>query len=325
MIEVQGLTKVYGNKAAVDNLTFSVEKGEVVGFLGPNGAGKTTTMRVLSCFMPPTSGSAKVAGYDIHADSIEVRRRIGYLPEHVPLYTELTVTQYLNFVAEAKAVPRVQRRQKVGEVIERCLLHDVRGRIINTLSKGYRQRVGLAQALLGDPPVLILDEPTIGLDPKQIIEIRNLIRQMQGERTVLLSTHILPEVSVVCQRVIIINEGRIVAVDTPENLTRRLQRSTQVLLQVEGPPDQVTGRLREMAGILRVEMKDGGGVLGRYVVETEKDCDLRRELAHVVCSSGWGLLELRPVDMSLEDIFIRLVTEEQDSMTVDRSPVTLNG
>lgn len=325
MIEVQGLTKVYGNKAAVDNLTFSVEQGEVVGFLGPNGAGKTTTMRVLSCFMPPTSGSAKVAGYDIHADSIEVRRRIGYLPEHVPLYTELTVTQYLNFVAEAKAVPRLQRRQKVGEVIERCLLHDVRGRIINTLSKGYRQRVGLAQALLGDPPVLILDEPTIGLDPKQIIEIRNLIRQMQGERTVLLSTHILPEVSVVCQRVIIINEGRIVAVDTPENLTRRLQRSTQVLLQVEGPPDQVTGRLREMAGILRVEMKDGGGVHGRYVVETEKDCDLRRELAHVVCSSGWGLLELRPVDMSLEDVFIRLVTEEQDSMTVDRSPVTLNG
>jgi ABC-2 type transport system ATP-binding protein len=325
MIEVQGLTKVYGNKAAVDNLTFSVEQGEVVGFLGPNGAGKTTTMRVLSCFMPPTSGSAKVAGYDIHADSIEVRRRIGYLPEHVPLYTDLTVTQYLSFVAEAKAVPRMQRRQKVGELIERCLLHDVRGRIINTLSKGYRQRVGLAQALLGDPPVLILDEPTIGLDPKQIIEIRNLIRQMQGERTVLLSTHILPEVSVVCQRVIIINEGRIVAVDTPENLTRRLQRSTQVLLQVEGPPDQVTGRLREMAGILRVEMKDGGGVLGRYVVETEKDCDLRRELAHVVCSSGWGLLELRPVDMSLEDVFIRLVTEEQDSMTVDRSPVTLDG
>jgi ABC-2 type transport system ATP-binding protein len=311
MIEVQGLTKVYGNKAAVDNLTFSVEQGEVVGFLGPNGAGKTTTMRVLSCFMPPTSGSAKVAGYDIHTDSIEVRRRIGYLPEHVPLYTDLTVTQYLSFVAEAKAVPRMQRRQKVGELIERCLLHDVRGRIINTLSKGYRQRVGLAQALLGDPPVLILDEPTIGLDPKQIIEIRNLIRQMQGERTVLLSTHILPEVSVVCQRVIIINEGRIVAVDTPENLTRRLQRSTQVLLQVEGPPDQVTGRLREMAGILRVEMKDGGGVLGRYVVETEKDCDLRRELAHVVCSSGWGLLELRPVDMSLEDVFIRLVTEEQ--------------
>jgi ABC-2 type transport system ATP-binding protein len=284
MIEVQGLTKVYGNKAAVDNLTFSVEQGEVVGFLGPNGAGKTTTMRVLSCFMPPTSGSAKVAGYDIHADSVEVRRRIGYLPEHVPLYTDLTVTQYLSFVAEAKAVPRMQRRQKVGELIERCLLHDVRGRIINTLSKGYRQRVGLAQALLGDPPVLILDEPTIGLDPKQIIEM-----------------------------------------DTPENLTRRLQRSTQVLLQVEGPPDQVTGRLREMAGILRVEMKDGGGVLGRYVVETEKDCDLRRELAHVVCSSGWGLLELRPVDMSLEDVFIRLVTEEQDSMTVDRSPVTLDG
>ncbi|MFQ5961732.1 MAG: ABC transporter ATP-binding protein [Candidatus Methylomirabilales bacterium] len=311
MIEVQELTKVYGHTAAVDNLTFTVEQGEVVGFLGPNGAGKTTTMRVLSCFMPPTSGSAKVAGYDILANSLEVRRRIGYLPEHVPLYTELTVTQYLNFVAEAKEVPRLERRQKVGDVIERCLVREVQGRIINTLSKGYRQRVGLAQALLGDPPVLILDEPTIGLDPKQIIEIRNLIREMQGERTVILSTHILPEVSVVCQRVIIINEGRIAAVDTPENLMHRLQRTTQVLLQVEGPPDQVTGRLREMPGILRVEIKDGVGRLGRYVVETEKDRDLRRDLAHAVCSSGWGLLELRPVDMTLEDIFIRLVTEEQ--------------
>ena len=310
MIEVQGLTKIYGNKAAIQDLTFTVEQGEVVGFLGPNGAGKTTTMRILSCFMPPTSGHAKVAGYDILTHSREVRRRIGYLPEHVPLYTDLTVTQYLNFVAEAKGLSRLTRRQKVGEVIERCLLQDARGRIIGKLSKGYRQRVGLAQALLNDPPILILDEPTLGLDPKQIIEIRSLIRQMQGERTVILSTHILPEVSMVCQRVIIINDGGIVAVDTPENLTRRLQRSTQVLLQVEGPPDQVTARLREMAGVLKVEMKDGAGVLRRYLVETEKDRDLRQELASAVCGSGWGLLELRPVDMSLEDVFIRLVTEE---------------
>jgi len=311
MIEVQELTKFYGNKAAINSLSFSVEQGEVVGFLGPNGAGKTTTMRVLSCFMPPTSGSAKVAGFDIHTHSIDVRRRIGYLPEHTPLYTDLTVTQYLNFVAEAKAVPRLERRQKVGEAIERCLLHDVERRIINTLSKGYRQRVGLAQALLGDPPVLILDEPTIGLDPKQIIEIRKLIREMQGKRTVILSTHILPEVSAVCQRVIIINDGRIAAVDTPENLTRRLQRSTQIVLQVEGPPDQVTRRFLDITGVLRVDMKDGTGALGRYVIETEKGRDLRRELAQAVCSSGWGLLELRPVDMSLEDIFIRLVTEDQ--------------
>jgi len=310
MIEVEGLTKVYGNKAAIDNLTFTVQKGEVVGFLGPNGAGKTTTMRVLSCYMPPTSGTARVGGYDIRTQALDVRRRIGYLPEHVPLYTDLTVTQYLNFVAEAKGLSRLTRRQRVGEAIERCLLQDARGRIIGKLSKGYRQRVGLAQALLGDPPILILDEPTIGLDPKQIIEIRSLIRDMQGERTVILSTHILPEVSMVCQRVIIINEGRIVAVDTPETLTRRLQRSTQVLLQIDGPPDQVTVRLREAPGVLQVVMKDGAGALRRYLVETDKDRDLRQELARVVCSSGWGLLELRPVDMSLEDVFIRLVTEE---------------
>jgi len=310
MIEVEGLTKVYGNTTAIDSLTFTVQQGEVVGFLGPNGAGKTTTMRVLSCYMPPTSGTARVGGYDIRTQALEVRRRIGYLPEHVPLYTDLTVTQYLTFVAEAKGLSRLTRRQRVGEAIERCLLQDARGRIIGKLSKGYRQRVGLAQALLGDPPILILDEPTIGLDPKQIIEIRSLIRDMQGERTVILSTHILPEVSMVCQRVIIINEGRIVAVDTPETLTRRLQRSTQVLLQIDGPPDQVSVRLREAPGVLQVVMKDGAGALRRYLVETDKDRDLRQELARVVCTSGWGLLELRPVDMSLEDIFIRLVTEE---------------
>jgi ABC-2 type transport system ATP-binding protein len=310
MIEVEGLTKLYGSKAAIDNLTFRVEKGEVVGFLGPNGAGKTTTMRVLSCFMPPTAGTARVAGYDIRSQALEVRRRIGYLPEHVPLYTDLTVTQYLNFVADAKGVPRQARRQRVEETIERCLLQDARRRIIGKLSKGFRQRVGLAQALLGDAPVLILDEPTIGLDPKQIIEIRSLIRDMRGERTVILSTHILPEVSMVCQRVIIINEGRIVAVDTPENLTRRLQRSTQVLLQIEGPPEQITRRLGEVNGVLRVQTKDGAGSLCRYLVETEKSQDLRQELARVICGSGWGLLELRPVDMSLEDIFIRLGPEE---------------
>ncbi len=310
MIEVQELTKVYGNRAAIEQLTFTVDRGEVVGFLGPNGAGKTTTMRVLSCFMPPTGGTAKVGGYDILTHAREVRRHIGYLPEHVPLYTDLTVTQYLNFVAEAKGLSRLGRRHKVAEVIERCLLQEAEGRIIAKLSKGYRQRVGLAQALLGDPPVLILDEPTIGLDPKQIIEIRSLIRDMRGDHTVILSTHILPEVSMVCQRVIIINEGRIVAVDTPENLTRRLQRSTQVLLQIEGPPEQVTGILRDMVGVRRVEMRDGAGVLRRYLVEMDKERDLRQELARAVCGHGWGLLELRPVDMSLEDIFIRLVTEE---------------
>ncbi|MEA3509667.1 MAG: ATP-binding cassette domain-containing protein, partial [candidate division NC10 bacterium] len=201
--------------------------------------------------------------------------------------------------------------QKVGEIIERCLLREAQGRIIGKLSKGYRQRVGVAQALLGDAPVLILDEPTIGLDPKQIIEIRELIRNMRGERTVILSTHILPEVSMVCQRVIIINDGRIVAVDTPENLTRRLQHSSMVLLQVEGPPEEVRGKLRQMAGVIRVEMKDGTGALQRFLVETEREKDLRQELARAICGNGWGLLELRPIDMTLEDIFIRLVTEEK--------------
>ncbi|MBI4412929.1 MAG: ABC transporter ATP-binding protein, partial [candidate division NC10 bacterium] len=233
MIEVEGLTKFYGPKAAIEEVSFEVAKGEVVGFLGPNGAGKTTTMRILACFMPPTSGTARLAGFDIGKHSLQVRRRIGYLPESVPLYGDMTVRQYLTFAAEAKGVPRPQRGGRVAEVMERCLISDVPERLVRNLSKGYRQRVGLAQALVGNPEVLILDEPTLGLDPKQILEIRSLIRDMRGERTVILSTHILPEVSMVCQRVIIIHEGRIAAVDTPENLNLRLQKSSRILLEVE--------------------------------------------------------------------------------------------
>lgn len=313
MIEVDGLTKFYGPKAAIEEVSFQVAKGEVVGFLGPNGAGKTTTMRILACFMPPTSGTARVAGFDIAKHSLEVRRRIGYLPESVPLYGDMTVRQYLTFAAEAKGVPRPQRGGRVAEVMERCLISDVQERLIRNLSKGYRQRVGLAQALVGNPEVLILDEPTLGLDPKQIIEIRSLIREMRGERTVILSTHILPEVSMVCQRVIIINEGRIVAMDTPENLNLRLQKSSRILLEVEGPAEDVQRTLAGVKGVLAVTPQEARDGRRRFLVETEREQDLRKDLARAVANSGWGLTELRPVDLTLEDIFIRLVTREEEA------------
>ncbi|MCI0371951.1 MAG: ABC transporter ATP-binding protein [candidate division NC10 bacterium] len=313
MIEVDGLTKFYGQKAAIEEVSFEVAKGEVVGFLGPNGAGKTTTMRILACFMPPTSGTARLAGLDIGKQSLEVRRRIGYLPESVPLYGDMTVRQYLTFAAEAKGVPRPERSGRVAGVMERCLIADVQERLIRNLSKGYRQRVGLAQALVGDPEVLILDEPTLGLDPKQIIEIRSLIRDMRGERTVILSTHILPEVSMVCQRVIIINDGRIVAVDTPENLNLRLQKSSRILLEVEGPAEDVRRTLAGVKGVLAVTPQEARDGRRRFLVETDREQDLRKDLARAVANSGWGLTELRPVDLTLEDIFIRLVTREEEA------------
>src|SRR3990172_1012065 len=311
MIEVEGLTKYYGPVTAIKDVTFTVDRGEIVGFLGPNGAGKTTTMRVLSCYMPATSGKARVAGYDVFTDSIQVRRRIGYLAENVPVYGEMTVAGYLDFVAEVKGVGRSERRRRVADVMARCLIDDVRDRLIGKLSKGYRQRVGLAQALVSDPEVLILDEPTIGLDPKQIIEIRQLIKSLAGQHTVILSSHILPEVSMVCSRVIIINEGRIVAVDSPENLTSQLARSARIQLQVEGPAEAIAGDLRRVPGVLAVEQKALVDGVGTFVVESERERDLRRELARVVVGRQWGLLELRPVALTLEDIFIQLVTEEE--------------
>ena len=311
MIEVEGLTKHYGPVTAIQDVTFSVDRGEIVGFLGPNGAGKTTAMRILSCYMPATSGRARVAGYDVFSQSLDVRKRIGYLPENVPLYGDLTVASYLDFVAEAKGVSRSERRRRVAEVMERCLVVDVRDRMIVKLSKGYRQRVGLAQALVSDPEVLILDEPTIGLDPKQIIEIRQLIKSLAGRHTVILSSHILPEVSMVCSRVIIINQGRVVAVDSPENLTSQLARSARIQLQVEGPAEAIAGDLRRVPGVLAVEQKALVDGVGTFVVESERERDLRRELARVVVGRQWGLLELRPVALTLEDIFIQLVTEEE--------------
>jgi len=313
MIEVEGLTKYYGLFPAIKDLTFQVGRGEILGFLGPNGAGKTTTMRILTCYVPPTRGTVRVAGFDIDKDPLEVRRRIGYLPENVPLYGDMTVSSYLFFVAELKGLKRRERQRRVEEIIRECGIAEVRNKLISKLSKGYRQRVGIAQALLGDPEVLILDEPTIGLDPKQIIEIRNLIKSLGGRRTIILSTHILPEVSMVCQRVIIINEGRLVAVDTPENLTAQLQKSHHISLEIEGPPDQVAKELQRVEGVLQIEGQGctGNGVY-RYLVKSKPEMDIRKELARVVHHNNWGLWELRPVSMTLEDIFIKLVTEEAE-------------
>ncbi len=311
MIEAKGLTRYYGDVIAIEDVSFSVEKGEIVGFLGPNAAGKTTTMRILTCFLPPTKGTAKVAGFDILEQPLEVRKRVGYLPEDVPLYPDMTVWGYLDFMARLRGVPKRKRAGRIKEVMERCDILDVKDEIIGTLSRGYRQRVGLAQALIHDPKVLILDEPTMGLDPRQTAEVRKLIKSMAGEYTILLSTHILPEVSQTCERVIIINDGRIVAVDSAENLTARLARSRRVKLEVRGPSDQIIATLKSLDGVTDVVQetppKDGRA---KYTVETRLDVDIRERIAHEIVKHGWGLLELRPEVMTLEEIFLRLTTEE---------------
>jgi len=315
MIEAEKLTKYYDKVAAIEDVSFTVEKGEIVGFLGPNGAGKTTTMRILTGFLPPSSGTARVAGHDILANSLQVRRRIGYLPEAVSLYTDMKVAAYLEFVAEVKGLERRERRRSVGQIMEKCRIVDVQRMLVGSLSRGYRQRVGIAQALLNNPEVLILDEPTVGLDPKQIIEIRQLIKELSGQSTIILSTHILPEVSMVCQRVIIINDGHIIAVDTPENLTARLQSSAKLLLTVDGPVSQVEEALTQLPGVLRVEPKDESrDATVSFIVESERSSDLRRDVSRLIVDRGWGLLELRPADMTLEEIFIRLVTEEHQEV-----------
>lgn len=309
MIQVQGLTKYYGSVPAVRDVTFRVEKGEVVGFLGPNGAGKTTTMRVLVGYLPPTEGKATVAGYDVFFDSLEVRRRIGYLPETVPLYGEMTVRGYLEFMAEIRGVDRVGTR--ADAVMEVVHIADRADQQISKLSKGYRQRVGLAQALIHDPEVLILDEPTIGLDPKQIIEVRELIRQLGQDHTVILSTHILPEVEQVCERVLIINEGQLVAEDTPDRLTARLKGAERVYLQVETDGEEGTDvsplldALHQVSGVTRVEALGNGA----FEVECALGVDRRADLAERAIQSGFRLLEMRPVGMSLEEVFLKLTTE----------------
>ena len=308
MIEVQNITKRYGDFTAIDRVTFTVDKGEVLAFLGPNGAGKTTTMRILTCFMPATEGVARVAGFDCFDQPIEVKRRIGYLPEHPPLYQELTVTEYLTFVGRIKGMGAEDLRSGLDRVTERLALGDVRHRLIANLSRGYQQRVGLAQALLHDPPVLILDEPTLGLDPKQIIEIRELIKSLAGSHTVILSTHILPEATAVCQRVVIINNGRIVAVDSPEGLSARLRQSEKIRVAVKAPPADLANRFRALPGILSVFEPTESGA---FLLEYELGQDRRDELARFVVDNGWGLLELKTVSMTLEDVFLRLTQHEE--------------
>ncbi len=321
MIEVQHLTKRYGRVTAVDDVTFRVERGEILGFLGPNGAGKTTTMRVLTGYMPPTEGRAVVAGFDISEQPVEAKRRIGYLPETPPLYPEMTVQEYLDFVAKIKGVAAAERAARVRGVMEKTRVTDVATRHCGKLSKGYRQRVGLAQAILHNPDVLVLDEPTAGLDPKQIIETRELIKGLAGDHTIILSTHILPEVSQTCQRVVIINKGRVVAEDTPENLTARLRGTETLYIQVEGGEGQVAGMLQKVPGVTRVAIADQHRAAIGYEVDSARGQDVRRELARAVVGAGWGLLELRAVHMSLEEIFLQLTTEEAPTAPGAEGPV----
>ncbi len=310
MIEVEHITKRYGRVTAVDDVSFKVERGEILGFLGPNGAGKTTTMRILTGYMPPTDGKATVAGYDVFTHPVEAKRRTGYLPETPPLYPDMTVREYLDFVARIKGVPPKEQKDRVATVMKRTHVDDMANRHCSKLSKGYRQRVGLAQALIHNPEVLILDEPTAGLDPKQIIETRELIRGLAGDHTIVLSTHILPEVAQTCQRVVIINKGHVVAVDTPDGLTARLQGAETLYVQIDAMGAPAADILQTIPGVTRVAVSDHRGGIDGFEVESARGIDIRRDIARAVVNSGWGLLELRPMRMSLEEIFLQVTTDE---------------
>jgi len=315
MITVKGLTKRYAHNLAVDGISFEVPKGQIVGFLGPNGAGKTTTMRILTCFLPPTAGSATVAGFDVLEQPMEVKKRIGYLPETPPLYPEMEVDEYLTFVGKLKGLRGAELRQRVEYVLERCAVAEMRKRLISKLSKGYRQRVGLAQAVIHNPDVLILDEPTAGLDPKQINETRDLIRALAGDHTIILSTHILPEVEQTCDHVIIINKGKLVAIDTVHNLQNRARGGESVLVEVastDGNLDQATvqRRLEQVVGVSRVVPKQSQGNRAVFEVESLKERSIRADVARAVVQSGWDLNELRSAAMSLEEVFLQLTGAE---------------
>ncbi|MEH2450611.1 ABC transporter ATP-binding protein [Nostoc sp.] len=322
MIEVEHLSKIYGSTPAITDVTFSVEPGEILGLLGPNGAGKTTTMRILAGYLPATNGNARIAGYDVHENSLAVRQRIGYLPETPPLYPEMTVEGFLHFVAQIKGVPAGDRTNKVIAAIERCNLEDKRRVIIRKLSKGYRQRVGIAQAIVHDPPAIILDEPTVGLDPRQIIEVRNLIKSLAGTHTIILSTHILPEVSMTCSRVAIINQGKVVATNTPENLMTQLTGGSGYELEIEGEAALAKQVLQKVAGVSLIESIPTG-MLGNqpqanraYLrVISQPGKEPGRDIATTLVRAGFGLHELRRVNATLEDVFLQLTTEEKNFET----------
>jgi len=315
MIQAENLTKYYGDVRALDGVSFHVERGEIVGLLGPNGAGKTTAMKILTCFMPPTSGTARVAGHDIFEAPLKVKRNVGYLPEEPPVYPELTVQEYLSYAGRLKGLGGADLKRAMGLAMEKCGVDHVARRLIGNLSKGYRQRVGLAQALLHNPPVLILDEPTVGLDPVQILEIRALIKDLAQEHTVILSTHIMQEVEAVCGRVIIINEGRIVAVDTADNLRTQMGTSRRILIRVARPSQDLVQKLMALDGVLDVEAEDDG----RVRVESQLDRDVREDVARVAVESGAGLLELTGVAVSLEEVFLKLTTEDVPAGLVDEA------
>lgn len=321
MIQVKNLTKRFGNITAIEDVNFSVEKGEILGFLGPNGAGKTTTMRILTCFMPATNGTATIAGYDIFEDSLEVRKRIGYLPENVPLYTEMKVNSYLKYVSKIKRIPKEQREAKIKNVLELCALSHMHNRIIGHLSKGYRQRVGLAQALIHEPEVLILDEPTSGLDPKQIIEIRNLIKELGEEHTVILSTHILPEASMTCERIIVIDQGRltgnisldkgrVTSVESPNGEKTLIGDTEKLYVQAVAKPE-IKEIIQKTPDVLNVKIDSEVPEESKFnlYVDYSPDSDVRSKIASKIVESGWKLLEMRPVEMTLEEVFLQLTSE----------------
>jgi gliding motility-associated transport system ATP-binding protein len=316
MITVRELTKKYARNTAVDHISFEVEKGQIVGFLGPNGAGKTTTMRMLTCFLPPTAGAATVAGFDVLEKPLEVKRRIGYLPEMPPLYPEMRTTEYLNFVGRLKGLRGAELEKRVSYVLDRCAVADVKSKVLGKLSKGYRQRVGLAQAIIHNPDVLILDEPTAGLDPKQINETRELIRSLAGDHTIILSTHILPEVEQTCQQVIIINKGKLVAKDSVNNLQNRARGAGSVLVEVAGRGGMVAAavvkqRLEQVPGVNRVLEKGTKGNQATFEVEGKNERAIRGDLARAIVESGWDLNELRTASVSLEEIFLHLTSAEE--------------
>ena len=309
MIEVENLTRYYESRRAINNLSFQIEKGEVVGFLGPNGAGKSTTMNIISCILPASSGTVKINGFDTFEQSLEIRKIIGYLPETPPLYPDMTVAKYLDFAAGVRGVAAKNIPASVERVIDKCSLKDVGHRIIGRLSKGYQQRVGLAQAMVHDPEILILDEPTVGLDPIQIIEIRKLIQELAAEHTIILSSHILPEITQICKRVIIINEGEIAAVDSLGGLTASLRKSERLSLTVRNSEDIIIEKLNSMDQVLSVSSEEEN----QFFIECALRSNLQEDIAKLALENHWGIIELKPVSMTLEDIFLKLTLEEKES------------